>query len=136
LPWLAESDVDYYATEFRRTGFSGALNRYRNLDRDWEELAVVNGVTIEQPTLFVGGSRDGAVVFGDLEPMRRSLPNLRGVELLPGCGHWVEQERATQVNALIIQFLSREIPSRIRRASPAGSADRGRSPSRREKEWP
>jgi pimeloyl-ACP methyl ester carboxylesterase len=128
LPWLTESDVDYYATEFTRTGFTGALNRYRNLDHDWEELAVVNGVTIEQPTLFVGGSRDGAVLFGHLEPMRGSLPNLRRVELLAGCGHWVQQERASEVNALIIQFLSEETPPGIRRASRPGPAEGGRMP--------
>jgi pimeloyl-ACP methyl ester carboxylesterase len=114
LTWLTAADVDYYATEYGRTGFTGALNRYRNLDRDWEELTVADGTRIEQPTLFVGGSRDGAVLFGNLEPMQRSLPNLRGVEVLAGCGHWVQQERASHVNALIRSFLSDEAPPRIR----------------------
>jgi pimeloyl-ACP methyl ester carboxylesterase len=111
LPWLIQADVDYYATEYGRTGFTGALNRYRNLDGDWEELAAADGTRIEQPTLFVGGSRDGAVLFGNLEPMQGSFPNLRGVDVLAGCGHWVQQERASHVNALITSFLSDEAPS-------------------------
>jgi hypothetical protein len=55
LSWLTGADVDYYATEYGRSGFTGALNRYRHLDRDWEELAVTDGAIIEQPTLSVGG---------------------------------------------------------------------------------
>jgi pimeloyl-ACP methyl ester carboxylesterase len=110
LTWLTDTDVGYYASEYGHTGFTGALNRYRNLDRDWEELRVADGATIDQPTLFVGGDRDGAVLFGDLDAMRRSLRNLRRLEVLPGCGHWVQQERVREVNGLIAQFLADEAP--------------------------
>ena len=109
--WLAAADIDYYASEYGRTGFTGALNRYRNLDRDWEQLAVADGATIEQPTLFVGGSRDGAVLYGDPDTMRRSLRNLRRLVVLPGCGHRVQQERADDVTALIAQFFANEAPA-------------------------
>jgi ketosteroid isomerase-like protein len=112
------ADVDYYATEYGSTSFTGALNRYRNLDRDWEELGATEGAVIEQPTLFVGGSRDGAVLFGGLEAMKTGLPNLRGVNVLPGCGHWVQQEKAREVNQMIIRFLSAEAPPDGRRTSP------------------
>jgi pimeloyl-ACP methyl ester carboxylesterase len=122
LPWLTEADVGCYASEYGRTGFTGALNRYRNLDRDWDELRVADGATIDQPTLFVGGGRDGAVLFGDLDTMQRSLPNLRRVEVLPGCGHWVQQERARQVNALIARFLADEAPLGGRHSSRASAA--------------
>ena len=37
--WLSEEDLDIYAGEFERTGLTGALNRYRTLDHDWEDLA-------------------------------------------------------------------------------------------------
>jgi pimeloyl-ACP methyl ester carboxylesterase/ketosteroid isomerase-like protein len=111
MSWLTAADVHYYATEFGRTGFTGALNRYRNLDRDWEELGASNGAIIEQPALFVGGSRDGAVLFGALEQMRTALPNLRGIEILPGSGHWVQQEKARQVNEMITGFLTTEAPA-------------------------
>src|SRR5436305_425273 len=75
--WLSEADLDYYTQAFVRTGFRGALNRLRNIDRDWEELARVGEPPVEQPVLFIGGERDSAVRFGNLEGMRVALPNLR-----------------------------------------------------------
>jgi pimeloyl-ACP methyl ester carboxylesterase len=106
--WLTEADLDYYARAFARTGFRGALNRYRNMDRDWEELACVADARVEQPALFMGGERDSAVLFGSVEPMKASLPNLRKAVLLPGCGHWTQQERPAEVNTELIDFLRRE----------------------------
>jgi pimeloyl-ACP methyl ester carboxylesterase len=58
--------------------------------------------------LFIGGAEEAAVRFGDLAPMRTTFPNLRGTIVLPGCGHWVQQERPQDVNAAISTFL-REI---------------------------
>ena len=106
--WLTEADLDYYTQAFARTGFRGALNRYRNIDRDWEELASVGVAGVKQPALFMGGERDTAVLFGSLDPMKASVPNLWKAELLPGCGHWVQQERPAEVNAEMIDFLRRE----------------------------
>jgi pimeloyl-ACP methyl ester carboxylesterase len=105
---LTEADLDYNARAFARTGFRGALNRYRNMDRDWEELARLADARVEQPALFMGGERDSTVLFGSVEPMKASLPNLRKVVLLPGCGHWTQQERPAEVNAELIDFLRRE----------------------------
>ena len=62
--WLTEADLDVYAGEFERTGFTGGLNRYRNVDRDWEDLAVFRGRPIEVPALFIGGDRDGPTIWG------------------------------------------------------------------------
>ena len=62
--WLTEDDLDVYAGEFERTGFTGGLNRYRNVDRDWEDLSVFRGRPIEVPALFVGGDRDGPTIWG------------------------------------------------------------------------
>jgi epoxide hydrolase A/B len=106
--WLTETDLDYYARAFERTGFRGALNRYRNMDHDWEELARVADARVEQPALFVGGQRDSAVLFSSVEPMKASVPNVRKVVLFPGCGHWTQQERPAEVNAELIDFLRRE----------------------------
>ena len=106
--WLTEADLDYYTQAFERTGFRGALNRYRNIDRDWEELPGVGAAGVKQPALFIGGERDTAVLFGSLDPMKASVPNLRKAVLLPGCGHWVPQARPAEVNAEMIDFLRRE----------------------------
>jgi pimeloyl-ACP methyl ester carboxylesterase len=104
-PWLTDADLDHYARVFERTGFRGALNRYRNLDRDWEELPRVGATGVRQPALFVGGERDTAVRFGSLDPMRAAVPHLRKAVLLPGCGHWTQQERPAEVNAELLGFL-------------------------------
>jgi pimeloyl-ACP methyl ester carboxylesterase len=105
LPWLSEADVAVYADAYAASGFTGILNRYRNLDRDWHERNPTED-TIRQPALYIGGARDSAVVFGDLEPMQRAVTDLRDTIVIPGCGHWVQQERAHVVTSRILQFCS------------------------------
>ncbi len=58
--WLSDDDLDVYVEEFERTGFTGALDRYRNVDRDWEDLAAYDGAAITQPSLFIGGALDAS----------------------------------------------------------------------------
>lgn len=106
--WLSAADLDYYTRAFMRSGFRGALNRYRNLDRDWEASAGDGVAGVEQPALYIGGERDPAIRFGSVEPMRADVPNLREVALLPGCGHWTQQERPSAVNAALVAFLENE----------------------------
>ena len=105
--WLNEDDLDMYVGEFERTGFSGGLNRYRNVDRDWEDLSVFRGRPIEVPALFIGGDRDGPTIWGQasIDRFPTSLPRLYKSVILPGCGHWTQQERPDEVNALLIEFL-------------------------------
>lgn len=109
-PWLTEADLDVYTQAFRYSGFRGSLNLYRNLDRNWKELAPFKEVRVEQPVLFIGGERDSAVRFGGVETMRDALPRLRKLVLLPGCGHWTQQERPAVVNAEILDFLREVSP--------------------------
>ena len=105
--WLNEHDFDLYVGEFERTGLTGGLNRYRNVDRDWEDLAAWKGQPITVPSLFIGGDRDGPTLWGAQSIARfdQTLPGLRGSHLLPGCGHWTQQERPAEVNDLLIGFL-------------------------------
>ncbi len=107
--WLTESDLDYYVAAFQKTGLWGALGFYRNLERDYEPLQTIYRHALEQPVLFIGGAEEAAVRFGSLEPMRRALPRLEKALILPGCGHWVQQERAAIVNQEMISFLDRAI---------------------------
>jgi len=104
-PWLGEADLDYYANEFRRTGFRGGLNWYRNIDRNWRDTPELAGAKVEQPALFVAGERDGVLAMVPPEAMRELVPNLRRLLLLPGCGHWTQQERPAEVNAALLEFL-------------------------------
>ena len=107
--WLSDADLDYYAAEFARAGFRGGLNWYRNLRRNWELSGPWRGQPIRQPSQFIAGSRDGVLRFpaakSQLEAYPKTLPGLRGSHILDGAGHWVQQERASEVNRLLIEFL-------------------------------
>src|SRR5262249_53599101 len=107
--WLTEADVDFYAGEFERTGFRGGLNWYRNIDRSWELLAPFAGAKVTVPALYMAGDRDLVGAFRGMDRVLANLandvPQLRGKIMLPGCGHWTQQERASEVNAAIIDFL-------------------------------
>lgn len=108
-PWLTEADIDFYAAEFSRAGFRGGLNWYRNIDRNWELLAPFAGARVTVPALYVVGDRDLVVSFPGMDQLIPNLskfvPNLRQTVMLPGCGHWTQQERPREVNAAMLDFL-------------------------------
>ena len=107
--WLTEADVEFYTAEFTRTGFRGGLNWYRNIDRNWELLAAMAGARVTAPALYVAGDRDLVVHFPGMSHLIAGLPHfvpqLRGSVMLPGCGHWTQQERVREVNTAVIDFL-------------------------------
>lgn len=107
--WLTDADLDFYAAEFARTGFRGGLNWYRNIDRNWELLAPYAGAKLSVPALYIAGDRDVVVRFPGAEQtlaqLPSAVPHLRKRIMLPGCGHWTQQERATEVNEAMIEFL-------------------------------
>jgi pimeloyl-ACP methyl ester carboxylesterase len=107
--WLTAADVDFFASEFRRSGFRGPLNWYRNIDRNWELLAPWSGAKVTIPALFMAGDRDLVMKFKGMDnlvpALKTFIPDLRQTIMLPGCGHWTQQERAAEVNAAMIEFL-------------------------------
>ncbi|MEZ2442326.1 alpha/beta fold hydrolase [Chitinophaga sp. RCC_12] len=107
--WLSKEDLDYYVNAYKKTGITGALGFYRNTDEDYPKLKKIYKRGITQPVLFIGGAKEAAIKFGSTEQMKNSLPNLRKVILLENCGHWVQQERAQEVNNALIEFLKQEI---------------------------
>jgi pimeloyl-ACP methyl ester carboxylesterase len=111
--WLTEADVDYYTSEFIRTGFRGGLNWYRNIDRNWEVLAPFDGLPVKVPALFIAGDRDQVIKFPGMDrhiaDMPKFVPQLRGPVMLPGCGHITQEERPAEVSAAMIDFL-RHLP--------------------------
>ena len=111
VPWLSEADLDFYEAEFKASGFRGPLNRYRNHELDFEWLKAWQGKQIEQPCLFIGGSRDPATtLFGAVQDpvamMRMFAPRVEG-HVLEGVGHWTQQERPGEVNRLLVDWLGR-----------------------------
>ena len=107
--WLTEADIAFYAGEFTRSGFRGGLNWYRNIDRNWELLAPFAGARVTVPALYVAGDRDLVVGFRGMDQLLANLtqfvPQLRARIMLPGCGHWTQQERAAEVSAAMLDFL-------------------------------
>jgi pimeloyl-ACP methyl ester carboxylesterase len=103
--WLTEEELQVYVETFERTGFSGGLNYYRNIDRNWERNAALAERRIEQPALFITGSRDPVQQFMPAEAMDGWVTDLRGVIEVEGAGHWVQQERPDEVNDALLSFL-------------------------------
>lgn len=108
--WMTEADMDYYVNEFSYSGFFGPISRYRNHTRDFNFLRPYRERKIEQPALFMAGDRDGAfnMFNSQIDPvanMRRFVTHLEGAHVLPGCGHWTQQESPQEVNALLVPWL-------------------------------
>ena len=105
-PWLTAEDVDTYVQAFTKSGFRGGLNWYRNIDHNWALTAAFDRMKIEQPALFVAGDRD-VVPFSDEaeQRMREVVTDLRKVVVLPGIGHWTQQEAPEAVNEALLGFL-------------------------------
>lgn len=109
-PWLGEADLDYFVAQFKESGFRGPLNRYRNSERDFEQLAVFDGKRIAQPAAFLAGSLEPILrMIPDvdmIELMRVQCDDLRFVKVIDDAGHWLQQERPAEVNAAILEFMS------------------------------
>jgi len=105
-PWCTDEDLDYYVAEFKRSGFRGPLNYYRSHNLTWE-LTEGAPTTIQQPALFMAGSKDGVIVMAAeaLKAMPGRVPNLLVNELIPEAGHWTQQEAPEAVNTGILKFL-------------------------------
>jgi pimeloyl-ACP methyl ester carboxylesterase len=105
--WLTDADLDFLAAEYTRAGFTGGLNYYRNMDRNWAMTPFLDGAKILQPTLFIAGDRDPVIDFlrPAYERLSTTVPNLKKNVLLPGVGHWTQQERPEEVNRLLVEFL-------------------------------
>ena len=75
------------------------------MDRDWEELPELATAKITQPALFITGETDPVRAFAPAEAMKPLVPGLQDLIVMPGAGHWIQQERAAEVNAALIAFL-------------------------------
>ena len=109
--WLSQEDLDTFVTAFAESGFTGALNWYRNMERNWELTAPWHHAIVPTTTLFIGGERelDFPGTRKGVQNLERVVPNLRRTVVMPGCGHWVQQERPADVSAAMLDFL-RSLP--------------------------
>jgi pimeloyl-ACP methyl ester carboxylesterase len=105
--WVTESDIDVYVEEYARSGFHGPLAWWRNIDRGWELMAPFAGAEVAVPALYMAGERDfvAAAFSSAIAKQSALVPKLRPPIMLPGCGHWTQQERASEVSGAMIDFL-------------------------------
>ena len=96
-PLLSDADLQVYVDAFTRTGFTGGINWYRNLDRNWEETPELAGARITVPSLMVVAEWDAALRPELAEPMKGLVDDLE-VVTIPRCGHWTQQEHPDELN--------------------------------------
>ena len=108
--WLTEADLDYYVSEFTRSGFRGGVNYYRNFDTNWNLTADLDPI-IQIPSSFISGSADVVIGGASQEAltlmMKPVMTDLREVTIIPDMGHWVQQEAPAATNIAILEFLRR-----------------------------
>ncbi|SPM40036.1 Lysophospholipase, alpha-beta hydrolase superfamily [Mycobacterium numidiamassiliense] len=103
--WISQDEIDHYIGEFSRTGFTGGLNWYRNLDRNWENTAELADAKISVPCLFIGGTADPVLTFTRADRSSEVISGPYRQVMIDGAGHWLQQERPDEVNAALLDFL-------------------------------
>jgi pimeloyl-ACP methyl ester carboxylesterase len=103
--WLSQEELDVYVSGFERTGFTGGLNWYRNIDRNWGLTEPFQQRRIGQPAFFLTGELDPVRNFMPVEAMDGWVTDLRQNIVVPGAGHWVQQQAAETVNDALLAFL-------------------------------
>jgi pimeloyl-ACP methyl ester carboxylesterase len=101
-PLMSDSELAVFVTAFESSGFTGSINWYRNLDRNWHLLADVNPI-IEHPALMIYGDRD---LIPKSERLTEFVPNVEVVKL--DCGHWIQQEKPEETNQAILKWLEQQ----------------------------
>ena len=107
--WMSDEDLAVFVEAFRAGGFRGPLNRYRAQSIDFQEMAEFAGKPVTQPSYFVAGERDAVRAFVPGMDLYANpgagCTDFRGSVILPGIGHWVQQEAPAETSAALQQFL-------------------------------
>ncbi|CAN1318857.1 Epoxide hydrolase A [Linum perenne] len=109
-PWLSEEDVNYYTDKYKKTGFTGGFNYYRNIDRNWELSAAWTGEQIKVPVKFIVGDEDLTYNTGNARDyiskggMKKDVPFLQEVVVMEGVGHFINEERPHDITNHIVDF--------------------------------
>jgi len=104
---MSETHFREYVDAFAAGGFKGPIDWYRCLDLNWSLTAFLQDARIRQPSLFMVGERDPVRHYAGRHEatLKDWLTDLRDQHLLPGAGHWLQQERPDEVNRLLLDFL-------------------------------
>ena len=106
-PWMGEAHFEDYVAAFAAGGFRGPLDWYRCLDLNWTQTAFLQDARIRVPAAFMVGKRDPVRRYAGAHEaaMKDWIPDLRVQRVLPGAGHWIQQERPDEVNRRLLDFL-------------------------------
>lgn len=105
--WLTQGDLDHYVEQFTNSGFFGPVSWYRNLDANYQILKDIPADTVSMPSFFIGGEKDGVIAGRPeyVDAMNGLLPDYRGKVIIPGAGHWTQQEAPGEFNEALLGFL-------------------------------
>lgn len=101
-PFMSENELAVFVSAFEASGFTGGINWYRNLDRNWHLLGNANPI-IEQPSLMIYGEQD---LIPKFEGLSQFVPNVQEASI--DCGHWIQQEKPKETNRVILAWLKQQ----------------------------
>ncbi len=106
--WLTEADLHRYVDDFTASGFFGPVSYYRNLDANYQLVKDLAVDRLTMPVYFIGGSNDMVNLMDPtgIERMQGVLPDFRGATVIPGIGHWTQQEDPEAFNNALLGFLA------------------------------
>ena len=108
-PFLSEQELDFFADAFSAGGFTGPINWYRNWKHNWKTTKGVKQ-TVNVPALFVGATEDRIIGQKQIDGMQPNVPDLE-VQMIEDCGHWTQQEKPAELNAVMLDWLARRYPA-------------------------
>ena len=105
--WLTAADLDRYVEQFSNSGFFGPVSWYRNFDANYEITKDISPTVMTMPTFFIGGDKDGVIAprLDTIDTINSMMPNYKGSVIIPGAGHWTQQESPAEFNAALLGFL-------------------------------
>ena len=107
-PFLSEQELDFFADAFLAGGFTGPINWYRNWKHNWKTTKGVKQI-VNVPALFVGATEDRIIGQKQIDGMQPNVPDLE-VQMIEDCGHWTQQEKPAELNAVMLDWLARRYP--------------------------
>jgi microsomal epoxide hydrolase/non-specific protein-tyrosine kinase len=103
---MSEEDLKFYVDTYQRTGFTGGINWYRNIDRNWKLTEHVE-YQVNVPALYVGAEDDVVLPPSSANGIERWVPDIEK-KTIADCGHWTQQQKPDELNAILLDWLKRK----------------------------
>jgi pimeloyl-ACP methyl ester carboxylesterase len=111
---VSDDELKTYVDTYQKTGFTGGINWYRNIDRNWELTKNVE-YKVKVPALYVGAADDVVLPPSSANGIERWVPDIEK-KTIADCGHWTQQEKPAELNAILLEWLGRKFPAKQSRA--------------------